>query len=120
MHSRRPSRRALKKEGQGVRPPSQPCRVTGASLWKLACLSVLISALPIGVTVRAHDAAKKQAADSRPVSGFLGDYSGLVPDAKNGDLLLYEKDPNVLKKYKQVHFRPCHDLFAPRGSRQWY
>ena len=118
MHNRRPSRTVLRKQDQSVRPQSQTCRVTGTtSLWKLRCLSVLmICALLIGITVRAQDAAKQQAANSKRVSGFLGDYSGLVPDAKNGDLLLYEKDPSVLKKYNKFIFDPVTIYLLPEAQ----
>jgi hypothetical protein len=117
MHNRRPSRTVLRKEGQGVRPQSPTCRVNRAtSPWKLACLSVaIVYALLIGISVRAQDAAKQQAGDSREVSGFLGDYSGLVPDAKNGDLLLYEKNPNVLKKYNKFIFDPVTIYLLPEA-----
>jgi hypothetical protein len=59
-----------------------------------------------GFTARAQDSAKQQAADSKKVSGFLGDYSGLAPDPKNGDLLLYEKDRDAMKKYNKFIFDP--------------
>ena len=107
MNNRRPLRTMPKRED----------RVAGAtSLWKLTCLTVLtMCALLIGISVRAQDAAKQQAADSREVSGFLGDYSGLVPDAKNGDLLLYEKDPNVLRKYNKFIFDPVTIYLLPEA-----
>jgi hypothetical protein len=60
----------------------------------------------IGFTARAQDTAKQQAAASKEVSGFLGDYSGLAPDPKNGDLLLYEKDRDAMKKYNKFIFDP--------------
>jgi hypothetical protein len=68
----------------------------------LISLTVLMSrVLLIGITGRAQDSGKTQTADSRPVSGFLGDYSSLAPDPKNGDLLLYEKDRSAMKKYNK-------------------
>jgi hypothetical protein len=81
----------------------------------MACTVLAICALFIGITVRAQDAAKQQAANSRPVSGFLGDYSGLVPDAKNGDLLLYEKDLNALKKYNKFILNPVTIYLLPEA-----
>jgi Protein of unknown function (DUF3313) len=67
---------------------------------QLAFLSLLIiCALVIGLIVRAQDSGTKQATDSREVSGFLGDYSGLVANPRNGDLLLYQKHMSVLTNY---------------------
>src|SRR5580700_258977 len=77
-------------------------------LWRSILLSLFaVCAFIIGLTVRAQE--------SRPVSGFLGDYSKLVPDAKNGDLLLYEKDPNVLKKYNKFIFDPITIYLLPEA-----
>jgi hypothetical protein len=76
--------------------------------WRIALLSfAVVGVFVIGFTVRAQD--------SRPVSGFLGDYSGLVPDAKNGDLLVYEKDSNVLKKYNKFIFDPITIYLLPEA-----
>jgi len=69
----------------------------------------------IAFTVRAQDSTKQQAPDSREVSGFLGDYSSLVPDAKNGDLLLYEKDMYVLRKYNKFIFDPVTIYLLPEA-----
>src|SRR5271166_1229242 len=57
----------------------------------LICLSLLASFLLLGFAMQAQDSAKKQE------SGFLGDYSKLQPDPKNADLLIYWKNPDVLK-----------------------
>jgi hypothetical protein len=46
----------------------------------------------------------------------LGDCSGLVPDAKNGDLLLYEKDMNVLRKYNKFIFDPVTIYLLPKAQ----
>jgi hypothetical protein len=88
------------KSGTGPRP--QNFRMSRATLLShLAFLSLLtISVLVIGSVVRAQDSADQQ----QTSDPFLGDYSGLVPDAKNSDLLLYEKDPTILKEVQQVHF----------------
>jgi len=56
-----------------------------------------------------------RAQEARPVSGFLGDYSKLVPDAKNGDLLLYEKDASALKKYNKFIFDPITIYLLPEA-----
>ena len=77
-------------------------------LWRSILLSLFaVCAFIIGLTVRAQE--------SRPVYGFLGDYSKLVPDAKNGDLLVYEKDPDVLKKYNKFIFDPITIYLLPEA-----
>jgi hypothetical protein len=98
-------------------PQPQNPRVIRATLhWRFAFLTLLpICVLVVGFTVRAQDSAKQQEANSRPVSGFLGDYSALAPDAKNADLLLYEKDPNVLKKYNKFIFDPVTIYLLPEA-----
>ena len=84
------------------------------SLRKFTTLSVLTgSVLLIGITGRAQDSAKKQTAASKPVSGFLGDYSSLTPDPKNGDLLLYEKDRSAMKKYDKFIINPITIYLLP-------
>jgi hypothetical protein len=100
-----------------IAPQLQNCQVTRAiSLSQWRGLSLLtICVLLIGLTVQAQDSAKKQASDSREVSGFLGDYSALVPDPKNGDLLLYEKDVNVLRKYNKFIFDPVTIYLLPEA-----
>jgi hypothetical protein len=101
-----------------VVPERQNRRVTRAiPLSGLIFLSLLtICALFIVFAVRAQGSAKEQAADSREVSGFLGDYTGLVPDAKNGDLLLYEKGTNVLGKYHKFIFDPVTIYLLPAAQ----
>ncbi len=44
----------------------------------------------------------------------MGDYSGLVPDAR--DLLLYMKDPTVLKKYNKFIFDPITIYLLPEAQ----
>jgi len=84
-------------------------------LLQLALLSLLTIGL-IRFTARAQDTAKQQAADSREVSGFLGDYSGLAPDPKNGDLLLYEKDRAAMKKYNKFIVDPVTIYLLPEAQ----
>jgi len=118
MHKRRLSKTMFEKTNQRVRPRSPSDQMTrpATSLWKLTSACVLtICAFLIGVTVRAQEATKQQAADSREVSGFLGDYSGLAPDPKNGDLLLYEKDRDTLKKYNKFIFDPITIYLLPEA-----
>ncbi len=104
MRNERPATPAVNNR---VAAQSQIRRVIPATRHRrFALLSLFaVCVFVIGFTVRAQD--------SRPVSGFLGDYSGLVPDAKNGDLLVYEKDPNVLKKYNKFIFDPITIYLLP-------
>jgi len=92
-----------------VAPGTQNRRMIRAALvWRFVLLSLFATCvIVIGFAVRAQE--------SRPVSGFLGDYSGLVPDAKNGDLLVYEKDANVLKKYNKFIFDPITIYLLPEA-----
>jgi len=46
----------------------------------------------------------------------LGDYSKLISDPKNGDLLLYEKDSNVLKKYHKIILDPITIYLLPEAQ----
>jgi hypothetical protein len=76
--------------------------------WRPALLSLFaICVFVIAFAVRAQE--------SRPVSGFLGDYSGLAPDPKNGDLLLYEKDPAAMKKYNKFIIDPITIYLLPEA-----
>lgn len=106
MHNERP---VMLTRNNRVAPQSQNRRVIRATPhWRFALLGLLATCVfVIGFTVRAQE--------SRPVSGFLGDYSGLAPDAKNGDLLLYEKDANVLKKYNKFIFDPVTIYLLPEA-----
>ena len=114
MHNQQTTSTMVTGNGR-VSPRSQSCRAIRAKLLsRLAYLSLLtICVLVIGLAVRAQDSAKQQAPDSREVSGFLGDYSALVPDAKNGDLLLYEKDAHVLSKYNKFIIDPVTIYLLP-------
>jgi hypothetical protein len=77
---------------------------------------VAICVFVLGFGAQAQDSAAQQAPDSKEVSGFLGDYSMLAPDPKNGDLLLYEKEPNVLKKYNKFIFDPVTVYLLPEAQ----
>jgi hypothetical protein len=106
MHNEHP---AMLSWNNRVAPKLQNRRVIRAPLrWRFAFLSLFATCvIVIGFTVRAQE--------SRPVSGFLGDYSKLVPDAKNGDLLLYEKDASALKKYNKFIFDPLTIYLLPEA-----
>jgi Protein of unknown function (DUF3313) len=120
MHNQRSTRAIL--QGNEVAPRSQNSWMTRPRpLSHLAFLSLLtICVVVIGFTTRAQDSAKQQAPDGREVSGFLGDYSKLVPDAKNGDLLLYEKDSNALKNYHKFIFDPITIYLLPEAQAQGF
>jgi hypothetical protein len=113
MHNQRDTRTTLTDNKRLASQP-QGRRVTHAT--PLAFLSLLtICLFVIGFTMRAQGSAKQQPADSREVSGFLGDYSALVPDAKNGDLLVYEKNASVLSKYNKFIFNPITIYLLPEA-----
>lgn len=46
----------------------------------------------------------------------MGDYSGLVPDARNGDLLLYVRAGSDLRKYNKVIFEPVTIYLLPQAQ----
>ena len=117
MYNRRSTRKTLT-NNKCVVLQLPNCRIIRATpLLHSAFLSLLvICVLPVSFTERAQDSAKQQAPDSREVSGFLGDYSALVPDAKNGDLLLYEKDVYVLRKYKKFILDPVTIYLLPTAQ----
>lgn len=82
----------------------------------VAFLSLLtFCVLLIAFTLEAQDSTKQTTTVSRPVSGFLGDYSGLVPDPKNGDLLLYEKDKSLLARYNKFLLNPVTIYLLPEA-----
>jgi hypothetical protein len=123
--------RKMLTNNRGVAPHPQNRRVTRVTpLLRSGFLCLLTICVPvIGFTVRAQDSsnpqqsqasAKQQAPDSREVSGFLGDYSKLAPDPKNGDLLLYEKDSNVLKKYHKFIIDPITIYLLPEAQAQGF
>lgn len=68
-----------------------------------------------GLTWNGEIAWLQQAVDERPVSGFLGDYSKLVPVPNNGDLLFYEKEPGILKNYHKFIFDPVNIYLLPES-----
>lgn len=65
---------------------------------------------------QAQDLSGQQETPSRQFSGFLGDYSGLSPDPKNGDLLIYEKDKDVLKRYHKFMLDPITVYLLPEAQ----
>jgi Protein of unknown function (DUF3313) len=91
------------------------CYVTrGISLSQLLYRSLIAgSLLLIGFTAQAQDSSKPQESESKEVSGFLGDYSGLSPDPKNGDLLIYEKSKDALKNYRKFMIDPVTVYLLP-------
>jgi hypothetical protein len=110
MHKEHP---AMNARNNRVAPQRQNRRVTRGMAF--VSLSLLASSLFVSsFTMRAQDSAKEQE-DSRKASGFLGDYSGLVPDAKNGDLLIYEKDASVLGRYNKFIFDPITVYLLPEA-----
>jgi Protein of unknown function (DUF3313) len=78
-------------------------------------LAVLL-AFAIAFAPRARISASQQEVTGRPVSGFLGDYSALAPDAKNGDLLLYVKDRSALKNYRKFMIDPINVYLLPEAQ----
>ena len=106
MRSKRPAMLTL---NDSVADQSQSHLLTPATgHWRFALLSLFATCLFLA-------ALALRAQESRPVSGFLGDYSGLAPDPKNGDLLVYEKDPNVLKKCNKFIFDPITIYLLPEA-----
>jgi hypothetical protein len=108
----------IPQDNERIAPQFRNFRVSRAtSRAQLICLSLLtICVFLIGHTVHAQDSEKQQTPDSREVSGFLGDYSTLAPDPKNGDLLLYEKDRSVLRKYNKFIFDPVTIYLLPEAQ----
>jgi len=107
----------IPQDNQRIAPQFRNFRVSRAtSRAQLICLSLLtICVFLIGHTVHAQDLEKQQTPDSE-VSGFLGDYSTLTPDPKNGDLLLYEKDRSVLRKCNKFIFDPVTICLLPEAQ----
>jgi Protein of unknown function (DUF3313) len=68
-----------------------------------------------GLNWSGEPARAQEAVDGRPVSGFLGDYSKLVPDPNNGNLLFYKRDPTVLKDYHKFIFDPVNIYLLPES-----
>jgi Protein of unknown function (DUF3313) len=116
MSNRGPSVAVLRKR----RVASKPC-IRRATCWPslshLFWLSLLCgSLLLVSVMTPAQDSAKQQEPPSRKVSGFLDDYSGLYPDPKNGDLLIYEKNKDVLKTYHKFMIEPITVYLLPEAE----
>lgn len=111
------SRGMISQSNELFAPRSHSSQMSRARpLSQLASLILLtIWVVLISFTARAQDSAKQQAADSKEVSGFLGDYSGLAPDPKNGDLLLYEKYRDAMKKYNKFIFDPITIYLLPEA-----
>lgn len=107
----------MKDNAESVTPQPRVCSVTrGTSLSQLLCKSLIVgSLLPIGFTSQAQD-SKPQESEAREVSGFLGDYSGLYPDPKNGDLLIYEKSKDTLKNYRKFIIDPVTVYLLPEAQ----
>lgn len=101
-----------------IAPQVRDCDVTrGASLSRFLCMSLIASSLLlIGAPTQAQDSSKPQEPESRQVSGFLGDYSGLYPDPKNGDLLIYEKNKDALKNYRTFIIDPVTVYLLPEAQ----
>jgi len=68
-----------------------------------------------GLLWSGEPASAQQAVDGRPVSGFLGDYSKLVPDPNNGDLFIYRRDATVLNNYHKFIFDPVNIYLLPES-----
>jgi len=68
-----------------------------------------------GLILSGEPAQAQETADGRPVSGFLGDYSKLLPAPGNGDLLLYLRDANALKNYHKFIFDPVNIYLLPES-----
>jgi hypothetical protein len=102
---------------ENVAPQPENCDVTRrTSLSQFVCTSLIAgSLLLIGFTTQAQDSSKQQEAESKEVSGFLGDYSGLYPDPKNGDLLIYEKSKDALKNYRKFIIDPVTVYLLPEA-----
>jgi hypothetical protein len=98
----------------------KPC-IRHAACWlsvsRVFWLSLLGSSLLlVSFTTQAQDSAKQQEPPSKKVSGFLDDYSGLYPDPKNGDLLIYEKNKEVLKAYHKFMIEPVTVYLLPEAE----
>ena len=114
MNDRRHFRTMLHNATNDAAQP-RDCEVTrGTSLSHFVFMSLIAgSLLLIGFTTQAQESSKQQEAESKEVSGFLGDYSGLSPDPKNGDLLIYEKNKDVLKNYRKFILDPVTVYLLP-------
>ena len=92
-------------------------RALMTSVFRFVWLSLLASsALGLCVTASAQDSGTQPDTPSSRVSGFLGDYSGLTPDPKNGDLLIYEKSANSIKGYRKFILEPVTVYLLPEAQ----
>jgi Protein of unknown function (DUF3313) len=102
---------------ENVAPHPGVCGATrGTSFLQFVCLNLIVGLLLMGLTTQAQDSSKQQEAESKEVSGFLGDYSGLYPDPKNGDLLIYEKNKDALKNYRKFILDPVTVYLLPEAQ----
>ena len=85
------------------------------SFFRVLCLSLFVTFLICG-TPEAQESGTQPDSPSKKVSGFLGDYSALSPDAKNGDLLIYEKSANSLKGYHKFILEPVTVYLLPEAQ----
>lgn len=94
------------------------CYVTrGFSFPQLVCMSLIAgSLLLISFPTQAQESSQAEESESKDVTGFLGDYSGLSPDPKNGDLLVYEKNKDVLKNYRKFILYPVTVYLLPEAQ----
>ena len=119
MPNQHPFKRMLQNIGH-VAPKPQNCPIIRlTSLPPFICLSVLASLLLlIGLTTQAQDSSNQQDQLSSRQSGFLSDYSKLQPDPKNANLLVYRKDPEVLKNYHKLILSPVIVYLLPEAARR--
>ena len=119
MHNQHPYRRMFQNIGH-VAPKPQNYSIT-RPIWlpPFICLSVLASLLLlIGLTTQAQDSSNQQDQLSSRQSGFLSDYSKLQPDPKNANLLVYRKDPNVLKNSHKFILDPVIVYLLPAAAQR--
>lgn len=89
------------------------------SLSQFISLSVLASSLLlIGPTTQGQDSSNQQDQLSGKQSGFLSDYSQLVPDPKNANLLVYWKDQNALGKPSKFILEPVTVYLLPEAEQR--
>jgi len=119
MHYQHLSRRMLQNI-EPVSPKQQNCLITRlTSLSQFIYLSVLASSLLlIGPIAQGQDSPDQQDQLSNRQSGFLSDYSKLQPDPKNANLLVYWKDPGVLKNSHQFILSPVTVYLLPQAEQR--
>lgn len=116
MSNQGPSLVVLRKRHIALKPCFRhaACRLSASHFFWLILLGS--SLLLVSVMTQAQDSATQQESPSRKVSGFLDDYSGLQPDPKNGDLLIYEKNKEVLKTYHKFMIEPITVYLLPEAE----